>query len=292
MKIEFLNTLDAILRVGSFARAGAEVGLTPSAVSLQVRRLEEYLGQPLFDRSARNARPLPFAIELASTMRGALQAIEAARFQATPAVSGRVVVGAIRTVQSTALPAALRSIGERYPELTVRAVQGDSVELLQQLQAGLIDAAVVIRPSAGGSSRLLWHNLERQQYVFVAPPDTGSLGIEQLIKRYSWIQFDTSLSGGSVAAKYLARIAPRTRAKFELESIEAIHAMVSAGWGVSVLPKLRSLMNTAYPVRQISLGNQSPARQIAFVCRKFDKDNRKVVALKEAFVDSFARLEA
>ncbi len=287
MKIEFLKTLDAILRLGTFARAGEEVGLTASAVSLQVKRLEEYLGQPLFDRSARTARPTPFAIELASTMRSALQAMDDARTQQTPTVSGRIVIGTIRTVQSTNLPAALRYISDRFTQLTVRVVQGDSVELLQQLQAGLLDAAVLIRPSAGGSSRLSWRNLERQPYVFVAPPDSRGLSIERLLETYPWIQFDTSLSGGSVAAKYVARIAPRTRSRFELESVEAIHALVSAGAGVALLPKLSNPMNAFKPVRQISLGNQAPSRQIAFVCRKPDEENRRVAALREAFVHAF-----
>jgi DNA-binding transcriptional LysR family regulator len=291
LKIEFLKTLDAILRLGTFARAGEEVGLTASAVSLQVKRLEEYLGQPLFDRSARTARPTPFAVELAQTMRSALQAMDDARSQQTPSVSGKIVVGAIRTTQSTSVPVALRHISARFPQLTVRVIQGDSVELLQQLQAGLLDAAVLIRPSAGGSSRLSWRNLERQQYVFVAPPDSKGHSIEKLLEEYPWIQFDTSLSGGSVATKYVAQIAPRTRTRFELESIEAIHALVSAGAGVSVLPKLNNPMNTFRPVRQISLGNQAPSRQIAFVCRKSDEENRRVSALREAFSEAFSSPE-
>ena len=288
MKIEFLKTLDAILRHGTFARAGAEVGLTASAVSLQVKRLEEYLGQPLFDRSARTARPTPFAVELAATMRGALQAMEDARTEQTPTVSGKLVIGTIRTVQSTNLPLALRYVSDRFTQLTVRVVQGDSVELLQQLQAGQIDAAVLIRPSAGGSSRLSWRNLERQPYVFVAPPDSKGLSIEKLLQTYPWIQFDTSLSGGGVAAKYVARIAPRTRSRFELESVEAIHALVSAGAGVSLLPKLSNPMNAFKPVRQIPLGNQAPSRQIAFVCRKPDEENRRIAALRDAFVYAFS----
>lgn len=59
MKFEFLMTLNSVLRHGSFANAADDVGLTASAVSLQMKRLEEYLGQPLFDRSGRSVRPTP-----------------------------------------------------------------------------------------------------------------------------------------------------------------------------------------------------------------------------------------
>ena len=107
MKIAFLGTLDAVLRRGSFAAAAHEVGLTPSAVSLQIKGLEEYFGQPLFDRSARTARPTPIARELSSNIQGLLAAIDALRDKRSPTVSGRIALGTIRSVQTTTLPAVM-----------------------------------------------------------------------------------------------------------------------------------------------------------------------------------------
>lgn len=291
MKLEFLQTLDAVLRKGTFSAAGEEVGLTTSAVSLQVRRLEEHLGQPLFDRSGRTARPNALARELAAATRSALHAIDAARTRSTSVVSGRVVVGTIRTVQSTALPYALHEIASRHPQLSVRAVQGSSPELLLMLKAGSIDAAVVIRPDGGGSTRLHWHNLQREQFVLVAPPGTTGSSFADLIDRHPWIQYDTSLTGGRLAARFLKRCAPKKTVTFEVGSIDAIVAMVSAGLGVSVIPKVRHA-SFAEPVRELSLGRHAPARQIAFVCRGADRDNRRVVAMREALASSFARRDA
>lgn len=60
MKISHLNGLrafEATLRTGSFRAAAAELGVTPAAVGQQVRALEDFLGQPLFDRG--NARAVP-----------------------------------------------------------------------------------------------------------------------------------------------------------------------------------------------------------------------------------------
>lgn len=287
MKFEFLITLDAILRHGSFAAAADDVGLTPSAVSLQVKRLEEYLGRPLFDRSGRTAKPTVLARELSESVRAALDAVESARTRQTVTLTGRVVLGTIRTLQPTMLPLVLGEITKRHPDLNVRVIQGDSLELLNQLKAGELDGAALVRPPSGGSSRLYWQDLERQPFVFVAPPDSEALPPAALIKRYHWLQFDTSLSSGRVSASYLHRLSPGTRPKFELESIEAVLAMVSAGAGVSVVPQLRGAAAGVYPVRQISLGPKAPWRQIAFVCRGADADNRRVSALKDAFMASY-----
>lgn len=289
MKFEFFITLDAILRTGSFAGAADDMGLTASAVSLQVKRLEEYLGQPLFDRSGRTSRPTPLARELAENVRTALEAVEAARTRQTIALTGRVVLGTIRSLQPTLIPPVLAEISRRHPDLSVRVIQGDSVELLDQLKAGRLDGVALIRPMSGGSSRLYWQDLVRQPFVFVAPPGNKSESINALIKRYNWLQFDTSLTSGRVAASHMHKIAPGLRPKFELESIEAVLAMVSAGLGVSIIPQLGQAISTAHPVREISLGKDAPARQISFACRGADADNRRVLALRDAFLSSYRR---
>jgi DNA-binding transcriptional LysR family regulator len=288
LKLEFLITLDSIVKNGTFAAAAEDVGLTASAVSLQMKRLEEYLGQPLFDRSGRTVKPTPVARELCDSVRSALTAVEAARTRQSGAVAGRVVLGTIRSLQSTMIPLVLRDIARRHPDLSVRVIQGDSTELLNQLKAGELDGAALIRPSSGGSSRLHWHDLERQPFVFVAPANSGDASPVELVKRYAWLQFDTSLTSGRVAAGYLHRLSPSTRPKFELESIEAVLAMVAMGLGVSVIPKVSGAMAEAHPVRQISLGRNAPTRQISFVCRGADSESRRLIALRDAFAHEYA----
>jgi DNA-binding transcriptional LysR family regulator len=291
MKLMFLVTLDAILRRGSFSAAAEEIGLTPSAVSLQVKRLEEHLGQPLFVRSARVAQPTPLARELAVTMREALAAMEALRHRSSPIVSGRVVVGTIRTVQSSTLPAALHDLRRRYPELVVRAVQGESGALMQQLKAGVIDAAVVIRPSAGGSGRFHWHPLAHERFVLIAPPDSKGDSLQELLRSYDWIQFDPAVVSGRMAANYLHRVSPRTRGAIEIDSIDTIVALVSEGLGVSLVPKPRHPISVVHPVREIPLNTQAHSREIVFVSRALDVDNRRVTALREALAKVYAGAE-
>ena len=292
MKIAFLATLDAILRRGSFAAAAHDVGLTPSAVGLQVRQLEDYFGQPLFDRSGRRAQPTPFARELVSKMQSMLAVIEALREKRTPLVSGKLALGTIRSVQITTLPAALREVRAHYPQLSVRLTQGESRALLQQLNAGEIDAAILVRPQSGGSSRLHWHNLAREPFVLLAPPSTTSNSVSELLQTHEWIRFDTTLTGGRIAASYVHRIVPRAHCTIELASIEAIVAMVSAGLGVSLVPMPRDPLRSAYPAREVALGKHAPTRQIAFACRTTDQDKRRLIAVREAFDQVYARLDS
>src|SRR5947208_16480285 len=117
MKLAFLATLGAVLKCGSFAKAGHEVGLTASAVSLQMKQLEDFFGQALFDRSSRTVQPTAFAREVVATAQAAIASIEALRVRRVTAVEGRVALGTIRSVQTTTLPTALRAVRLRYPQL-------------------------------------------------------------------------------------------------------------------------------------------------------------------------------
>src|SRR5260221_11499075 len=108
MNVAMLSTLVAIIDRGSFAAAARDVGCTPNAVSLQVKQLEAYFGQLLFDRSARTAKPTPFALEAVAVARDFSNRLEALRARPSIAVSGRVRLGAIASVQTGALPQALR----------------------------------------------------------------------------------------------------------------------------------------------------------------------------------------
>ena len=194
VKLEALNTLTAVIRHGSFAAASEFVHLTPSAVSLHIKQLEKYFGQPLFDRSARQARPTAFAHELASTVRRALGEIEAMRRPAQGTVSGRIRLGTIESIQMGALPAAFAALREAAPALTLHFVRGSTVSLLGDLKAGRIDVAVVVRPGDGvtlatAAALRLWSIRSLRPEVATAPtmPNPLRVVVPKCDNNFSWV---------------------------------------------------------------------------------------------------------
>lgn len=283
MKLQFLQTLAAVLRHGSFAAAAKDVSLTASAVGLQMRQLEEYFGQPLFDRSARQVRPTPFALEIADTLNQTVETLEALRSRKGVAVSGRIRLATVESVQVAMLPTVLQRLRERAPGLEIGISKGLSSPLIDDVKAGRVDAAVLVQPQSGGSSRLAWFPLARESMVMIAPPTARPALPVELLRRYDWIRMDPATTGGRIAAQYVQRIAPRLRWAFDLPGTEAIAAMVSAGIGVSVVPMPRSELLVAYPMLQVPLGRGAPQRQLAMVCRPADADSRLMQVVLEAF---------
>ena len=288
MNVAMLSTLVAIVDRGSFAAAAQEVGCTPSAVSLQMKQLEAWFGQPLFDRSARTVKPLPFALEAAAVARDFAGRLEALRARPASTVAGRVRLGAIASVQTAALPQALRAMRDGHPALTVEVLLDDSAELLGDLKAGRIDAAVLIRPASGGSSRLAWQNLAKQPFVMLVPPGAQGASPHELLQRFDLIRYDPSLTGGRIAAQYVQRVLPQARCAMEVRSIDAIVAMVSAGLGVSIVPRPRKALLEAHRVREVPLGRGGPTRQIALVRRRADSGHRNIDAVFRALVSAYA----
>ena len=287
MKLDFLSSLVAIIDHGSLAAAANHVGCSPSAISLQVKQLEAWFGRPLFDRSARAVAPLPFALEVATVARDVALRLDALRERSTPSVSGRIRLGTIASVQTSALAPALRLLRDRHPDLHVEIALQDSDPLLAALKAGRIDAAVLVRPSSGGSSRLAWQNLERQPFVMLAPAGAVNVSPKDLLLRHGLVQYDPALTGGRIAARYVRQLCPKARRVMELRSIDAIVAMVAAGLGVSIVPRPRQALLAAHLVQEVPLGKAGPARQIAFVRRRSDSGNRNLDAGYRAFAETY-----
>ena len=288
MKIAAFATLDAVLRGGSFAAAATEMNLTPSAVSMQMKQLERYVGQPLFDRSGLQVRPRPLAHEVADSLRPGLQQLAVLRRHMPMMVEGVVKLGVIESMQAVLLPGTLRYLRERHPRLEVRPVRGRSATLTEAVKAGSLDAAVVARPEKGAGTGLAWQLLERRELVMVAPPSAPESSVGALLRQHDWIRYDRAAVTGALAARYVGELLPDKRAAMELDSMQAILAMVSAGLGVSIIQLSDPSLVQAYPVRLMRLGRDAPLLHLSCVTRKADAEERRLLALKGAMAETLA----
>jgi DNA-binding transcriptional LysR family regulator len=284
MKLEAFATLDAVITEGSFAAAAAVMNLTPSAVSMQMKHLEQYLGQQLFNRAGLQVRPTAMAHQVRDAMRGGLQHIDAMRRRNTVAVEGTVRLGLIESIQPVLLPGTMRLLRDAHPALQLRPQRGRSVGLTDDVKAGKLDAAVVAQPEKGRLAGLTWAPLLQRELLLIAPPgETGAASTAKaMLERYEWIRYDRGTASGAMAARYVRRVAPDKRSTLELDSVTAIVAMVSAGLGVSVVQLMDPTLVERYPVKVIRLGAGAPTLQISVVMRKGDEERRALQAVRDA----------
>ncbi|GAA4333141.1 LysR family transcriptional regulator [Variovorax defluvii] len=294
MKIDAFRTLDAVVRGGSFAAAAQAMHLTPSAVSMQMKQLERYLGRPLFDRSGQQVRATPAALELVGTMQPALDALQTLRHRTPTRVAGHLKIGMIELLQPLLLPPAITHTRRFYPGLQIALRRGTSMELTEAVRAGQLDAALVARPASGAPSGLEWTPLVRCELVFIAPPN-GEPGrgvassaarerarLPELMRSLDWIRYNRATTTGAMATRFVRGMVPQKRSLMELDSAAAIVAMVHAGLGFSVLQVLNRALFAQYPVRVIPLGKDGPHFDICAVRRSGDVNDRLHQAWTEA----------
>jgi DNA-binding transcriptional LysR family regulator len=281
MKIEAFATLEAVLRLGSMTAAAAEMSITPGAVSLQIKQIETYLGQTLFDRSGRAPSPTPLAFDTAALMGKALQDLNAMRKSRTITASGIFRLGVIDSVQTVLLPKTFVYLRRVHPLVTLKPVRGKAAELIQAVKAGELDAAVARRAPAGGEARLNWHPVLRRELKLLAPPGSTETGLHELLANHEWIMLDRSTIMGALASKYVRSHFGERRNVLEFDSIPTIVSMVSAGVGVALVVLPEPKLASVWPVRVLRLPD-SPVLEFSLVSRRADNDSRLMLAVRQA----------
>ncbi|ARP79958.1 LysR family transcriptional regulator [Bordetella genomosp. 8] len=288
MKLETFRTLEAVLQTGTFAGAARQTNVTPSAVSMQMKQLERYMGKPLFDRSGLQARPNRLAHEVADTLRQAMHDLAALRAGHSVAVEGVVRLGVIESLQAALLPGIIRFLRERHPRLELRLARGRSASLTAAVKAGDLDAALVAQPPTGGSARLRWTPMLRRELVLLAPPAASENSVVALFRQYDWIRYDRKTVTGELSIQYVAAHVREMRGTLEFDSAPAIAALVSAGLGISLLQMPDATTLQMCPVRVVKLGRGAPVLTLSLAARKADDDNRLVDAARQAMQASVA----
>jgi DNA-binding transcriptional LysR family regulator len=266
--IKELKTLIAVAREGTFAAAGYKIGLTQAAVSAQIQRLEAELGFELFDRKGRSAHLNRMGHQIL------LQAQELLRLydslgSTTVGLPPSVLVniGAIASVQRSYLPDALAKFHQHCPQCRSRVVPGLSMELVNLVDAGEIDMAVIIRPPFSLQSDLRWTTLALEPYRLIVPRDVPGDDWTQLLSSQPFIRYDRSSFGGRQVDRFLRQMHFTLREVCELDELEAIIKLVENGVGVALVPQTAPDFEWPAGVRVLDLGQHTFHRDIGLVHR-------------------------
>jgi DNA-binding transcriptional LysR family regulator len=166
-----LRALVTVARTGSISKAAEALSLTPPAISLQMRRLEEVAGLPLVERTAEGLRPTDAGQEILAATRH----IEAALSECGEALDalkggnrGKVSVGVVSTAKYFA-PRALADFAKSYPNAEMRLQVGNRQETVAALRNYELDFAVMGRPPDDFEVEM--SVIGDHPHIIVGPPD-------------------------------------------------------------------------------------------------------------------------
>ncbi|KIK87872.1 LysR family transcriptional regulator [Pseudomonas koreensis] len=263
-----LKTFLAVAQHGTFAAAGLHVGLTQSAVSAQIRNLEQTLGVRLFDRTGRQAilnpagqRAVPMAQEMLATFSRMAISEDASEFR------GELRIGAVATAQTGLLPQALLRLRQQAPGVEPKLVPGVSLNLLSQVDAGEVDLAIMIKPPFELPKELSAQVIRREPFVLIVPTTVEGDDPLQLLAEHSHVRYDRNSFGGRLVSRFLREQRIDVHVALELDELEAIVKMVECGLGVSLLPRAGLWLEQPLRVRVIELGELTFYREMVLLQR-------------------------
>ena len=263
-----LKTLVAVAREGTFAAAGQKIGLTQAAVSAQMQRLEGELGFELFDRSKRAARLNPRGHQ---TLAQANELIRLWGQLGSRSVDGPatalVNIGAIASVQRSLLPDVLAAFHKQSGRCRIRVVPGLSMDLINQVDAGELDMAAIIRPPFSLHTDLRWTTLAQEPFRLLVPRRVAGDDWVELLSGQPFVRYDRTSFGGRQVDRFLRGAHLSVQEVCEVDELDAIVRLVANGVGVALVPQTATHRRWPAAVRAIDLGDHTFHRDIGLVHR-------------------------
>ncbi len=270
VNLKLLQTFLLVAHHRSFRKAAEESNRTASAVSMQVKQLEEQTGVLLLKRTSRSVELTPEGHLLLSKTRHALQGVDEGLAEiraAALARNGLVTVASSPSIASTLLPQVLVQFSIENPSVTVRVRELGSQEILQAVSHHHVDFG--IGPTVANASDFVFEPLLQDELCVLAP-------VEHAFSQRSRITL-AQLHGiplvmlASFAAMRLDFASAATaegiqlNVQFEVQQMQTLVAMVAAGLAVGIAPRISSGIASPHAVKILGLASDRSAREISVI---------------------------
>ncbi|MCP4328586.1 MAG: LysR family transcriptional regulator [Alphaproteobacteria bacterium] len=244
VRVEALRTFVTVAEAGNITDAADRLGRTPSAVSMTLKRLEEHLGRPLFEGDRKSRLTGLGAYVLDQARREVEQFTQTVRSIESYARNemGQISVACVPSFATLVLPLALQTYLARWPGIEVDIRDMDSRTVRRFVDQGRVDIGIATVPG-------------RQVGLNVSPLMIDAFGVvcpvghplTNLDRPLSWADLD----GHSLIANGICALieAPEFqavlgRSRLMVRNTTSILALVAAGVGITVLPRLAVPLDT------------------------------------------------
>jgi len=249
-----LRSFLTVAETGGVTRAAGQLNLTQSAVSMQLKRLEESLGAQLLDRSGRGVTLTSEGEQLAAYARRILILNDEVWDRLTGAdFEGEITLGVPHDIVYPHIPAVLRAFDREYPRVKVHLLSSYTKKLKTMFDRGEIDLILTTEKEVGPGGEVL----EKAQIVWV-----GAMGGAAWRNRPLRLAFEGGCLFRAPTIDALERAGVPWEMAVESDSTRTIEASVSADLAVHVALE-NSVPPNAEPIRH---GGALPELPSMLVC--------------------------
>jgi LysR family hydrogen peroxide-inducible transcriptional activator len=292
MTLTELRYLVALARERHFGRAAEASHVSQPTLSAAIRKLEEELGMPLFERRPREVKVSPEAEPLVAQAQRILEQVEVLEQMAHERhdqLGSPLRVGAIFTVAPYLLPELVPRVRENAPEMPLFIEENYTHVLRTKLERGDLDAIIVALPFSGGG--LVRARLYEESFSVLLPADhpwtaQDSIRPDQLLDETLLLLGEGHCFRDQVLELCPAIDSERQKNLVQIEggSLETLRHMVASGMGITVLPD-SAVNNGSYESGTFAIRPfvaPTPSRTIALVWRDSFPRPRAIEVLRQS----------
>ncbi|MEW6120379.1 MAG: LysR substrate-binding domain-containing protein [Pseudomonadota bacterium] len=288
MTLQELKYLVALADHGHFGRAAEACFITQSTLSTQIKKLEDFLGVTLFDRSLKRVTPTPIGREILQAARNIVEEAERIREVARHAqdpMTRTIHLGVIPTLGPYYLPHALTLVHKKHPGLRMLLREEMTPQILDHLHDGKLDAGILALPVADENLRVepLFY-----EPFFAAMPVGHPLAAHDTVKAADIVHEKLLLLDEGHCLRDQALDVCGTggggREEVRATSLETLRQMVGMGLGMTLLPALSVDAGPRVSRKTVEIRpfrKPAPGRTVGLVWRK-----------RAPFPETFERLAA
>ena len=268
MEIHQLIYFVAVAETGSFSRAAERCNVAQPSLSQQIQKLEQELGEPLFDRLTRRVVLTDAGRNLlprATTILAELQDIKHSMKQETDASNGTLNVGFIPTIAPFVLPQVIRHFSQDFPKARLSVHEDLTDALVRDLIDGKLDVGITSTP--------IHNRLIRTQELLSEPLLVASSKANDIITRanihvkeldeFPFIALSEVHCLGEQVQSFCYQQNLEMKIVCHTAQLSTVQNCVAMGLGVSLVPKALAVSDQSKQVIYRELSGAAPQRKIA-----------------------------
>lgn len=271
MNLRDLQYFVVLAELKHFGDAAKKCYVSQPTLSMQIKKLEETLGIPLFERTNKSVLLTDQGMVLLSRAKKIMLLVDEMRDIARDSkdpFGGDLRLGVIPTLAPYLLPLVMPALKNSYPDLKIWLIEDQTHRLINKLERGEIDAALIAQPIDGHFTGL---NLFEEEFYFACAASNPLAGSRTVHINVLTNQPIMLLEEGHCLRDQAMAVCQMVKANevadFTATSLETLRLMVQSGMGVTLLPALAARMQSSSLLKCIPFDAPAPSRTLALFWR-------------------------
>ncbi len=290
MNLRDLHYVVAVADEGNMARAAERCHVSQSTLSIQIKKLEETLGVPVFERSTKWLRTTRAGEEVVRIARGIVtqeRELRAVGVRNRDPFEGELRLGTFPTLAPYWFPKIVPRLRETFPKLRFALVEEKTPELAGRLREGTLDCAVMAEEGGEAEGDFAGVALFREPFLLAVPArhrlalaGKKKVAAADLEKETVLLLEEGHCLRGQVLS-FCSRIGVGEAGSYRATSLETLRSMVALGAGVTLVPR-SAVEARPDALRYLPFAGEAPSRTLSLHWRKSDARGMLFAALGKA----------